>query len=113
MADDRLWTPLHSAALSGHHFILQLLLKHGADVQAKTNIGATPLHLACQSGYLECVESLTEAGAVITAVKRDGAAPIHMAAQYNHHKIVEFLIAKGCSADLVSSYLLLFPWKYT
>ena len=43
--------------------IFQLLLKHGADVNATTGGGATPLHRAAYLGHKGVVESLLEAGA--------------------------------------------------
>jgi ankyrin repeat protein len=39
-------TPLHLAALSGHKDLAEILLAHGADVNAKDNSGKTPLQLA-------------------------------------------------------------------
>jgi hypothetical protein len=33
------WTPLHSAVHGGHMPVTELLLSHGADVQAKTELG--------------------------------------------------------------------------
>lgn len=41
----------------------QLLLNHGADVNATTGGGATPLHRAAYQGHKEVVETLLDAGA--------------------------------------------------
>ena len=45
------------------NLLFQLLLKHGADVNATTGGGATPLHRAAYLGHKGVVESLLEAGA--------------------------------------------------
>lgn len=37
------WTPLHVAAAGGNVAVVELLLQHGADVNAVSHIGATPL----------------------------------------------------------------------
>lgn len=39
-------TPLHVAAAYGRLRVVQILLKHGADVNAKDNLGSTPLFYA-------------------------------------------------------------------
>lgn len=39
-------TPLHLAALSGHKELAEILLAHGADVNARNNSGKTPLQFA-------------------------------------------------------------------
>lgn len=42
------WQPLHEAARGGHQETLELLVKNGADVNARTfgGDGETPLHIA-------------------------------------------------------------------
>jgi ankyrin repeat protein len=37
------WTPLHVAAAGGNEAGIELLLRHGADVNAQSYVGATPL----------------------------------------------------------------------
>ena len=54
---------LRPYAIYGESISFQLLLKHGADVNATTGGGATPLHRAAYLGHKGVVESLLEAGA--------------------------------------------------
>ena len=43
-------TPLHFAASCGHLGVVQLLLRHGADKELKTNYGKKPVDIVC-NGY--------------------------------------------------------------
>eukprot|EP00878_Enallax_costatus_P023873 GHUV01025430.1.p1 GENE.GHUV01025430.1~~GHUV01025430.1.p1 ORF type:complete len:123 (+),score=35.09 GHUV01025430.1:117-485(+) len=53
------YTPLHYAARAGQVKAVQLLLKHGAAVNAVTRAGkATALHRAAHAGHLEVVTPL-------------------------------------------------------
>lgn len=47
------FTPLHVAALHGHCPLAALLIRHGANVNARTNHSATPLHLASQNSHVQ------------------------------------------------------------
>ena len=47
------WTPLHEACSRGHYKIAKVLLKVGADVNAKGLEDDTPLHDAASNGYLK------------------------------------------------------------
>jgi ankyrin repeat protein len=42
---------------------MKLLIKLGADVNAKNSTGSTPLHAASLNGYGECMELLVDKGA--------------------------------------------------
>ena len=46
-------TPLHIACSQGHQKCTYLLLNHGADVNAVTNVGWTPAHCACETGQVK------------------------------------------------------------
>ena len=63
------WTALHDAArFSNWPWIVEFLLNHGADIQARDDSGNTPLHLAV--GFFhdpEVVELLLEHGADMEA----------------------------------------------
>lgn len=56
------FTPLHVAALHGHSSVAALLIRHGANVNARTNQNATPLHLASQNSHVQVEEQLLSLG---------------------------------------------------
>jgi ankyrin repeat protein len=61
-------TALHLSAQNGHLEIVKLLLEHGADVKAKTELFCeTTLHLAARNGHFEIVKLLLEHGADVNA----------------------------------------------
>ena len=47
------WTPLHEACNYGHNRLVSLLVKHGANVNARGMDGDSPLHDAVGNGHLE------------------------------------------------------------
>lgn len=53
--NDDFMTPLHLAAMSGYHNILQLLLDLGAKAEARDLLQNTPLHYAAEFGHFSCV----------------------------------------------------------
>lgn len=57
------WTPLHYAASKGHLSTAQLLLKHGALVNAPAPDGSTALMMAARSGSRPMVDLLLQRGA--------------------------------------------------
>ena len=59
-------TVLATAALMGHTKIVSLLLKHGADINARSRDGGTALHTAAFLGRAETVKFLLEKGADTT-----------------------------------------------
>lgn len=52
------FTPLHTAVRENFQIIVFLLLRAGADVNARNHKGETPLHAAVERGCLEMVNSL-------------------------------------------------------
>lgn len=57
------WTPLHYSASTGQVDTTQMLLDHGAEVDARSSDGTTPLMMAAYSGSEAVVRLLLEAGA--------------------------------------------------
>ncbi len=60
------WTSLHVAAKSGSTGLVDVLMAHGADVNAKTTLGETPLSVAIKSRQVGCVAALLAGGADYT-----------------------------------------------
>jgi len=71
--------PLHSAVAAANHDLVQLLISHGADVNARQEGGFTPLHAAAKSGQVKIVEALVAAGADLDANTEQGLRPKDLA----------------------------------
>ncbi|XP_058830338.1 transient receptor potential cation channel subfamily A member 1-like [Topomyia yanbarensis] len=73
-----------SAKWYGHSVeTVQLLLDHGANVNATDSNGNTALHLAFSSSELELVESLIRNGGDLKARNKDGKVPCQMGSRLN------------------------------
>lgn len=73
-------TPLHWACTESSLPHVALLLKKGADVEAKDASGCTPLLIAAQYGQVEVVAYLLNHGANIQAVDSSRDTALHWAA---------------------------------
>ena len=67
------------AAYQGDALSVDILLKHGADVNAKDLAGLTPLHWAVVRGNKLCIRYLLERGADISAKDENGKSAKDMA----------------------------------
>src|SRR5262245_50943132 len=74
--------PLHYAVFNGDEDSVELLLKHGADVNAIAANGWTPLHIACAKGNESLVDLLLENGADVNAMTEVGDTPLALATRY-------------------------------
>jgi hypothetical protein len=85
-----------AAARKGDVPKLKELLDKGADVNAKTQYGATALAYACDKGHIEVVKLLLERGANVNVKDTFyGEVPLGWALQKNNVEIVKLLIEKG------------------
>ncbi len=73
------WTALTWAASEGHADIVRRLLAAGADVDAKTNNGATALMWAASEGHAAMVRQLLAAGADVDAKDNYGTTALEIA----------------------------------
>lgn len=87
-------TSLHIATAHDRNDIVEMLLKFGSDVNAKSDGGWMPLHNACEKGFVEIVSILLEAGAEINAKLLNGMAPLHLAAQGGHLDVIQLLLSQ-------------------
>lgn len=94
-------TLLHDAALKGHVDILELLLKHGAQVDSVNAQGATALHDAALAGQNAAAAALIRHGANINARDSEmGETPLHRAASWGRRSTVELLLANHADAQI-------------
>ena len=49
--------------MNGHRSTIDLLLKHGANIEAEDDIGSTATVFSVGCGHLDCLEALLEKGA--------------------------------------------------
>lgn len=71
-------TALHRSLQSGRTESLELLLQHGANVNAIDGYGETPTHYAADSVILEVVKLLVGAGADLNIRNDNGELPTEM-----------------------------------
>ena len=87
-------TALHIATAHDRDDIVELLLRHHADVNSKSDGGWTPLHNACDKGCEKIVRILLKAGANLNDQLLNGITPLHLAAQGGHRDVVECLMER-------------------
>lgn len=93
--DGRHSTPLHFAAGYNRLAVVEYLLQHGADVQAKDKGGLVPLHNACSYGHYEVTELLVRAGASVNVSDLWKFTPLHEASAKGKYDIVRLLLKHG------------------
>lgn len=97
------YTLLMQAARYGRSQIVDLLINHGANVNAYTTLYDTPLIYAMRAGNLEVIKSLVKNNADINwdinnaggGVSSSASTPIASAIFYGHIDVVRFLLNHG------------------
>ena len=97
-------TPLHLASYGGEFEIAKTLIKYGADVNSRNDVGRTPLHYAAQTGLVDLLQLLLENGADIHATERKGYTALHIASGHGHLKSVRLLLERGANVQIRNGY---------
>ena len=92
-------TLLHTAAMDDEPEVVALLLKGGADIEARNEEGATPLHVAAGGNKLEVVALLLDRGADVEVRSATGHTPLHFAAESNKPEVVALLLDRGADIE--------------
>ena len=83
--------PIQSAAAAGHAKIVDMLLKNGANPNAREQGGYTPLHAAAQNGDEGMIRILLYGGADLSLRSDDGKAPLELALEAGHSGAAKLL----------------------
>ncbi|MCP4659101.1 MAG: DUF3667 domain-containing protein [bacterium] len=92
-------TPLHVASDKGHTEIVDLLLAHGADLNAQDHLGRVPLFLALNRGHREIARRLADAGTDATARTHRGETLLMIAVRRKDADLAEWLLEHGADVN--------------
>ncbi|KAM5464207.1 hypothetical protein MauCBS54593_007026 [Microsporum audouinii] len=92
-------TPLFWAAARGHRDMVELLLDHGAKINAKDGNKLTALHVAITGTHKEVVSLLLERTAPIEEKGSYGDTPLVRAIQAGSKDLVQLLLEHGAQVD--------------
>uniref|UniRef100_A0A673HC79 Ankyrin-3-like n=1 Tax=Sinocyclocheilus rhinocerous TaxID=307959 RepID=A0A673HC79_9TELE len=109
------FTPLHIACKKNRMKVMELLLKHGASLQAVTEKSTknefnihreTALHMAARAGQADVVRYLLQNGAKVDIKAKDEQTALHIASRLGKLEIVQQLLQKGAlpNAATTSGY---------
>lgn len=89
----RTW--MHHAAESGTWGCMEILFKHGLDVNTPDVSGETPLHRAATRHHLEASDWLLSKGADPNAKNRSGGTPTLYAAEWSADALERMVLSGG------------------
>lgn len=99
-------TPLHTAILSWKPGIetIEILLAHGANINARDDTLRTPLFFAIRKDKTERLKFLLKNGADPNAQANDGETPLHSAMTEGDLSIIELLINAGAKIKIKDNW---------
>ena len=95
------WTPLHLAAFFGRKPVVEVLLKYGADINARSlnPMGNMALHAAAAGRSNDVAAVLVANGADVNARQQGGWTALHAAAQNGDEALVRTLLDAGAEVN--------------
>jgi len=97
------WTALMYAAWDDSAPLVELLVRHHANLYATDDKGLTPLAIAAQNGKLKAAQALVDAGADVNApVGEGGYTPLMLASVAGSTDLADALIAHGANVNAVN-----------
>ena len=94
------WKPLHRVTVNrGGEAVAQMLITHGADVNARCSYQKTPLHHAIEKGNDPMVKFLLAAGADFEARDIAERTPLHTAIESRLENMVHILLEAGADVE--------------
>jgi ankyrin repeat protein len=88
----RLDTPLHMAVRRGSAKIVQLLLQHGADCNARGAQSMTPLAYAIIGNHESVADMLLSRGAQVLAMDDQQRSALHLAVMHRRERLLRTLV---------------------
>ena len=93
------YTPMHSAASGGFIDIMDLLIAHYKNVNARSANQLTAMHMASTGGHVSAMEWLFAKGAEILPRDKEDGTPMHYAAAGGYVSAMEWLFSKGAEVS--------------
>ena len=91
---------LGAASFRGNLSMVKLLVKQGADINAKGGSSGNALNLACTRDHMAVVNFLFEIGAEVDARLNDGGTALIGASSGGRCDAVQFLVGKAANVDI-------------
>ena len=93
-------SPLVIAVFDNFSDIVEVLIEHGANVNARNDVsGRAPLHSAASQNSRESAELLIANGANVRVRSDNGVEVLHSAAVGDHPEMGRYLISRGANVD--------------
>jgi ankyrin repeat protein len=83
--------------------LVEELIKQGANVHVKSNMGRTPLHAVSHFNNVELAKKLIDSGLDVNAQDENGATPLHYAASNGEFEMFKLLEDNGADLNMVEN----------
>lgn len=96
-------TSLHMATENGHSPIVDILLEHGVDLNAKNEENMTALDVSCRKGFFEISKTIINNYSSFNKNDRLNEFPLHTACYEGAYEVVKLLLQKGSKIDQLNN----------